>query len=212
MRKPTFALQQAQKVLGLSMARVASGHKDNVDARKHFENSFPFGQGGIYRLRIGVILVHRRVPDRKRPIRSYPLSVTSQPSFALGRGKRGLSGSSSDRGGMSSIALAPKIARSRMYWSHISTVHASYALVWTIAELMSTQGVPGVVVYRKPAVIEGCCLPAKVNQTEQLTHTKKDPAFVAPGNGYPASAAVASSMNCIRLRSTYHRRGHRLCS
>ena len=61
-------------------------------------------------------------------------------------------------------------------------------------------------------MIDGCFLPAKVNQTEQLTHPKEDPAFVAPGNGYPASAAVASSMNCIGLRSTSHRRGHRLRS
>jgi hypothetical protein len=32
-----------------------------------------------------------------------------------GRGKCGLSAASSDRGGMSSIALVPKMARSRMY-------------------------------------------------------------------------------------------------
>ena len=57
-------LQQAQKILGLRMARVASGHKHHVDARQHLENSLPFGQGSVDRLRIGVILIHRRVPDR----------------------------------------------------------------------------------------------------------------------------------------------------
>ena len=35
-----------------------------------------------------------------------------------GRGKWGLSASSSDRGGISSTALVPKMARSRMYRSH----------------------------------------------------------------------------------------------
>ena len=65
---------------------------------------------------------------------------------------------------------------------------------------MSTQRILRAAVYRKPALIDGCCLPAKVNQTEQLPHTKEDSAFVAAGDGYPALAAVASSLNRIGLR------------
>ena len=47
-----------------------------------------------------------------------------------GNVKCGLSASSSDRGGISSIALVPNTARSRMYWSHIATVQPSYELVF----------------------------------------------------------------------------------
>ena len=49
-----------------------------------------------------------------------------------------------------------------------------------IAELMSTQRIFRAAVYRKAALIDGCCLPAKVDQAEQMPTPKRTPRSSLP--------------------------------
>src|ERR1700677_505328 len=66
---------------------------------------------------------------------------------------------------------------------------------------MAARGIFWAAVYRQAPALDGCRLPAKVDQAEQLTHTKEDSALVAAGNVYPVLAAFAPVMDRIGLRN-----------
>src|ERR1700677_3397270 len=65
---------------------------------------------------------------------------------------------------------------------------------------MAAQGIFWAAAYRQAAMLDGCGLPAKVDEAEQLTDTKEHSALIAAGNGYPALTGIASGMNGIHLR------------
>ena len=56
-------LEQREHVPRLGVAGIAAGHEDGVDPRQPLEDLGPFLDREVDRRRVGVVLVHRRIPD-----------------------------------------------------------------------------------------------------------------------------------------------------
>ena len=137
--------EQREQVPRLGVARVAAGDEHGVDARQLREHLAPLLERELDGLRVGSSPCPSPDTRSTRPGRTRRRSATSPTIISIGgSGKCGLSAASSDRGGISSMALVPKTARSRMYCSHMRHVPAVVGVrLRPVAELVPAKRDPG---------------------------------------------------------------------